>query len=186
MRPLLLPLAASALVLPGCDPKDAGDVDFGDDTAADTASGDGGTGPSGEGEVFEDDDPFFAMLVDGSSWSVDPTDEGNLGYFTASSVFASEGGSSSAQTVTIQIDGDLQVPGTYAVTYMSYTQQVAQDTPTVYEVDNPEGFTIAVLGYAETGYDEQKYVYAESSGVAILSDGSEVSDVQITNYPYIF
>lgn len=188
MRPLLLLLAAPLPLLLGCDGKDAGSVRFGGDTAVDTGDGGGeGTGATGgSGQVFPDDDPFFAMLIDGSAWSVDPSGDGNLGYFTSGAVFASAGDGSSAQTVSIQVDGDLQVPGTYAVTYMSYTQQVAQDTPTVYEVDAPPGFAITVLGYAETGYDERQYVYAESDGSAVLSDGSEVSEVQITNYPYIF
>ncbi len=188
MRPLLLLLAAPLPLLLGCDGKDAGAVRFGGDTAIDTgAAGTGGTGGTGgSGQVFPDDDPSFTVLIDGSAWSVDPSDDGNLGYFTTSAFFASAGEGSSAQTVSIQVDGDLQVPGTYAVTYASYTQQVAQDTPTVYEVDDPEGFTITVLGYAETGYDERKYIYAESGGSAILSDGSELSEVQVTSYPYIF
>jgi len=181
------------LVTIGCSGKD-GTASFGSDTGTVPSGDDTDPAATGEtdditgiGEVYPDDDPLFAVEINGDLWEVDPTESDSLGYFTPNTLYAQLGtGSGTSQTVSIQIDGDLEIPGTYNVTYMSYTFQVAQDPPTVGDVYDPEGFTVTALGYAETGNADATHIYAVSSGETTLSDGRLITELQVTAYPNIY
>ena len=186
-------VALTGLATIGCSGKD-GTASFGSDTGTVTGEiddtgpgGDDGGGVTGIGEVYPDDDPLFSILISGETWELDPVVEGNLGYFTGNTLYAQlSTGTGTSQTVSIQIDGDLMVPGTYPVTYMSYTFQVAQDPPTVGDVVDPEGFMVTCLGFAETGNADATHIYAVSSGEATLSDGKVMSALETIAYPNFF
>ncbi len=183
--------AGLGLALTACSGDKDGAVSFddtgsGSDGGSDDGSDGGGqdTGPSGEGQVFDSTDSEISASIDGDGWGVSLDEEGAIGYFTTSNLYASTPSSGgTAQTFSIAIDGDLKVPGTYAITFISYTLQVAQDTPTVYEVENPPDFFLTVLGFAEEGYEDSKYMFAESSGTASLEGGVEVEEIEIEAWP---
>jgi hypothetical protein len=167
--------AGLGLALTACSGDKDGAVSF-DDT------GSGSDGGSDDG--FDSTDSEISASIDGDGWGVSLDEEGAIGYFTTSNIYASTPSSGgTAQTFSIAIDGDLKVPGTYAITFISYTLQVAQDTPTVYEVENPPDFFLTVLGFAEEGYEDSKYMFAESSGTASLEGGVEVEEIEIEAWP---
>ena len=156
----------------------------GDSAAVDTADNgsDGGadTGP----QVFPDEAASLSVLIDGGAWGCAPQEGGDLGYFTSTSVYCQkETGGSTYETVTLTVDGDLAVYGRYPVTGFSYSLQVAQETPTIYDAQDPGDLAVQVLGYGETGYEDAATLFAESEGSGTFDNGMEFSGLVLEGWP---
>ena len=160
----------------------------GDTAPADDSGGDGGDGGDGgaptEAEVFPDDDPELSVQIDGSGWGCEPEEGGDLGYFSSTNIYCQkETGGSTYETVTLTVDGDLSVFGRYPVLTFSYTLQVAQDLPTIYDSADPGDLVVQVLGYGETGFDDAETLFAESEGAGTFENGMAFSGLELVGWP---
>ena len=157
------------------------------DTGATVDSGGDSGGDGGaltEAEVFPDADPELSVQIDGSGWGCEPEDGGDLGYFTGTIIYCQkETGGSTYETVTLTLDGDLEVFGRYPALTFSYTLQVAQDTPTIYDSADPGDLVVQVLGYGETGFDDAETLFAESEGTGVFENGMSFSDLVLEGWP---
>lgn len=143
------------------------------DTAADTGETGGGgeTGDTSDlgpfpdgGEVYDLGDPSFTLQIEGTgAWTTGD------GYWSGA-VKTLRGSytvdKTTGEAVVIEIDGDLAVPGRYAVHTIEFVRQLSQSGDVFhYSARNPEGFRLVVTGFADGDH-----LFAQTEGDATLTD----------------
>ncbi len=134
-------ILSALLLVVACTPSNDKD----DNPLIDTDDDDGGDDSVYTEQDFTLGNPSCSANVDGS-WST------SEGYWTSSIIYAQKDtGTSSSETFSIQVDGDLSVGGIYVVESINFTEQEAQDTPVKYEAtyEEVEGVTFTVQGFAD-------------------------------------
>lgn len=184
-HPLRLVLAAFVPLALACgrgkdDPTDSPgpDDDSGEDPTDDSQSPE----DTSYGEVFDRQDAAFTVQFNGSTWTAD---EGYWLGNTTSYLNATKSDGSRSQTVTVEVDGNVRYAGTYPISLIRYAEGPAQGSVDVnWEVRDPAGVSLVVLGFAET-----TYIHAEQEGTATLeatiggSGEAEWVDMTLTSWP---
>ncbi len=163
---------ALALILPliaGCPEKDEddtsqpeGDTDTDTDADGDTdADTDADSDADTDVEYMKPGDPVYQATFGAESWSGEP------GYWFASGNTSYLVAVAGEQQVNIEVEGDVNVRGTYGVGEVLFTDTIASDNfDFYYQGDGDDDATFTVLGNSKDG----EYVWGEFAGSIALVD----------------